>query len=45
MHKAEVTNKSDGLSWHPDHKEGVEFNNLGEMLLEPKLFNQTKEIG
>ena len=45
MHKVGVINKSDGLSWHPDHKEGVEFNNLGEMLWEPKLFNQTKEIG
>ena len=44
-HKAGVTNKSNGLSWHPDHKEGVEFDNLGETLLEPKLFNQTKETG
>ena len=29
----------------PDYKEGVEFDNLGETLLEPKLFNQTKGIG
>ena len=43
MHKVGVTNKSDGLSWHPDHKEGVEFDNSGEMLLDPKLFNKTKK--
>ena len=45
MHKAGVTNKSNGLSWCPDHKEGVEFDNSGETLLEPKLFNQTKGMG
>ena len=38
-----VTNKSDGLLWHPDHKEVVEFDNSGEMLLDPKLFNKTKK--
>ena len=45
IYKAEVTNKSNSLSWHLDHKEGVEFDNSGEILLEPKLFNQTKGTG
>ena len=40
----EVTNKSDGLSQCLDHKEGVEFDNSGEMLLDPKLFNETRKI-
>ena len=44
MHKAGVTNKSNGLSQCPDHKEKVEFDNLGKTLLEPKLFNETKKI-
>ena len=43
MHKIGVTNKSNGLSQCPDHKEGVEFDNLGETLLESKLFNKTKK--
>ena len=42
-HKAGVTNKSDGLSWLPDYKEEVEFDNSGETLLDPKLFNETKK--
>ena len=40
MHKVRVTNKSEGLSWHPDHKKRVEFDNLGKTLLDPKLFNK-----
>ena len=43
-HKVGVTNKSDGLSWRPDHKKGVEFDNSGETLLEPKLFNDIEKI-
>ena len=43
-HKAGVTNKSDGLSRLSDHKEGVEFDNLGETLLDPKLFNETRKV-
>ena len=43
MHKAGVTNKSNGLSQRSDHKEGVEFDNSGETLLEPKLFNKTRK--
>ena len=40
MHKVGVTNKSDGLSQHPDYKKRVEFDNSGETLLDPKLFNK-----
>ena len=39
-HKAGVTNKSDGLSQCLDHKKGVEFDNSGKTLLDPKLFNE-----
>ena len=39
-----VTNKSDSLSQYPDYKEGVEFDNLGETLLNPQLFNKTRKM-
>ena len=44
MYKVGVTNKSDSLLWHLDHKEGMEFDNLGETLLDPKLFNETRKV-
>ena len=44
MHKVGVTNKYNSLLWLPDYKERVEFNNLGKILLDPKLFNKTRKI-
>ena len=44
MHKVGVTNKSNGPLWHPDYKEGVEFENLGKTLLDPQLFNETRKM-
>ena len=40
----EVTNKSDSLSQYPNYKEGVEFDNSEETLLNPQLFNETRKI-
>jgi len=36
-HHLGTHNKSDALSWHPDHKEGMEHNNE-KILLDPKFF-------
>lgn len=44
IHKPGVTNKSDGLSRRPDHKEGVDQDNTDQILLPKELFmEQTEE--
>ena len=43
MHKVGVTNKSNDLLWCPDYKERMGFDNLGETLLDPKLFNEIRK--